>query len=147
MNAIEFLIKEHNKVRTMFEEIEGSSKGFESKLDLFNTMCDDLLRHETMEHKIWYPHFKNDSRLKDDVKHLLREENDAEKAIKKLNDIEDEKAWEQQFAQFKKEVQHHANEEEEKLFPEVKQILDEAKLLKIGKEMKEFKEEYKEPSI
>ena len=95
-----------------------------------------------MEHKVWYPHFKNDSRLKEEVKHLLKEEDDAEQEIKKLNAIEDEKEWNKQFIQFKKNIQHHAAEEEQLLFPEVKQILDENELNKIGKLMREFKEQY-----
>lgn len=142
MNAIEFLIKEHDKVRAMLVEIDQKSHRFETKMKLFNELCEDLLRHEKMEHEIWYPHFKNDSRLKDEVKHLLKEENNAEKAIKQLRNIHDEKQWQEKYTEFQSEVKHHAHEEEEKLFPEVMQILDESELIRIGKQMKEFKEEY-----
>jgi hemerythrin superfamily protein len=142
MNAIEFLIKEHDKVRNTLTDIEDKSHRFETKLKMFEALSNELIRHETMEHKVWYPHFKNDSRLSSAVKHLLKEENDAEKAIKKLHNIQNQDEWEEKFTKFKDDVKHHAKEEETKLFPEVKKILDETQLQKIGAEMREFKENY-----
>jgi hemerythrin superfamily protein len=142
MNAIDFLIKEHNKVRQMLVDISDESHRDETKKKIFNSLCEDLLRHEAMEHKIWYPHFKNDKRLNDTVKHLLTEEKGAEKAIKQFENITTQQAWEEKFSKFKKDVEHHANEEEQKLFPEVKKILSDEELNKIGKEMYAFKNDH-----
>ena len=36
MNAIELLIKEHNKVRELLAEIEAESQLFKKKINLFN---------------------------------------------------------------------------------------------------------------
>ncbi len=142
MNAIDFLIKEHTLVRQALKEINDPSHHEETKMKLFDSLCHDLIRHETMEHQVWYPHFKNDKRLSDTVRHLLTEEKGAEKAIHQLDHVKTATTWDEKFAQFKTDVEHHAREEETNLFPEVKQLLSEADLEKIGLEMYHFKQNY-----
>ncbi|MES2505009.1 MAG: hemerythrin domain-containing protein [Myxococcota bacterium] len=142
MNAIDFLISEHNKVRKTMADISDDSHREETKHKLFEELKADLLRHEEMEQTVWYPHFRNHKDLKDTVKHLLVEENGAEKALKSFDKKMDQDEWEMKFKKLKQDVEHHAKEEEKELFPEVKRILDEDTLEKIGKEMREFKQQY-----
>lgn len=142
MDAINFLIKEHDRVRKMLSDMENLAHHDETKRKMFDELSADLIRHETMEQTVWYPHFRNDHRIDDEVKHLLTEEKDAEKAIKKLDNIEDQNEWEAKFIKFKKAVEHHADEEEEKLFPRVRKILSEEDLKKIGKDMFDFKQNW-----
>lgn len=142
MNAIEFLLKEHDKVRRTFAEIDSDSHKTETKKKMFDALCADLLRHETMEHKVWYPHFKNNDKVDDTVKHLVKEEKHAENAIKQFDNVKTEEEWLQKFKKFKSDVEHHAHEEESKLFPKIKSLFSEAELEKIGKEMYAFKQEY-----
>lgn len=140
MNAIDFLIKEHDKVRKILNDISDNSHHETTKKKMFDDLTKELIRHEKMEHQIWYPHFKN--KLSQTVQHLVKEEQSAEKAIKKMENIDAPDTWETKFAKFKKDVEHHATEEEKDLFPEVRKILDEAQLEKIGKEMYAFKQDY-----
>lgn len=142
MNAIEFLIKEHNRVRDAFTEINDPAHKMETKKKLFNKLCEDLIRHETMEHKIWYPYFKNDKKVDETVKHLISEEKHAEKAIKQFDDVKSDEKWEEMYRKFENEVEHHAKEEETKLFPKIKSLFSEAELNKVGKEMLEFNRSY-----
>lgn len=142
MNAIEFLINEHNKVRAMLADITGGSHHLEAQKTRFELLAHDLIRHEKMEHEVWYPHFKND--LPDTVKHLLKEEKMAEKEIKKIEELKTETAWQEHLIKFKQDVEHHAREEEKKLFPEVKKILSEKQLMEIGASMLAYKNEYSE---
>ncbi|MCL9683641.1 hemerythrin domain-containing protein [Legionella maioricensis] len=142
MNAIDFLIKEHNHVRQALAEIDNPSHQEETKRKMFQTLCQDLIRHETMEHQVWYPHFKNAQRLNPTVKHLLSEEKIAEKIIKQFDHIHAQQEWEQKFSKLKHDVEHHATEEEQKLFPEVKKLLTEDDLEKIGLDMFHFKQDY-----
>lgn len=142
MDAINFLIKEHNQVRVMLADIMNPSHHFETRKKLFSKLSDNLLRHEDMEHTIWYPHFKNE--VSDTVKHLVKEEKHAEHEIKKINELKTEEAWVNHLVKFSQDVSHHANEEENKLFPEVREILSKDKLEQIGKEMFSFKQKYSE---
>lgn len=139
MNAITFLLREHDKVRRMLANINNKSRRYTTKRTMFHTLCQDLVRHETMEQKIWYPRLKKDKGLAEIIKHLLVEEKDAAKTIKKFKSIKTQEKWEEKFSEFKKDVEHHAAEEEKKLFPKVKKFLNEMELEKIGKEMRAFK--------
>lgn len=140
MNAIDFLIKEHNRVRQLLTDISDDSHRLETKRELFDQLSLDLLRHEKMEQELWYPRFKNS--LPDTVKHLVGEEKGAEKLIKKLDDLKKEDAWENNFSKFREEVEHHAEEEENELFPEVEKLLSRTELEEIGLEMYNFKSEH-----
>jgi hypothetical protein len=93
-----------------------------------------------MEQEVWYPHFKN--KLSDKVKHLVTEEKHAEKAIDKLDALKIEQAWEENFLKFKDDVEHHAREEENNLFPEVQSLLSDKELEIIGMKMREYKEKH-----
>lgn len=140
MNAIDFLIKEHNRVRKMLADISDDSHHFETQRKRFNILASNLIRHENMEHEVWYPHFKN--RVSDTVRHLVSEEKHAEQAIKKLTELKTEEAWETHFLKLKDEVEHHASEEENDLFPEVRRLLSEKELETIGLKMHEFKKKH-----
>lgn len=142
MNAIKFLLKEHDKVRKILTDIVDGSHRYETKKEVFANLAQNLLRHETMEEKLWYPFLKKNNELAEVIKHLVSEEHSAEKAIQKLTKINDQKEWEAMMFKFKNDVEHHAAEEEEKLFPKVETLLSEDELKKIGKEMYEFKTEF-----
>jgi len=144
MNAIDFLIKEHNHVRKVLADIDNASHQEETKRKLFDSLCQDLIRHEMMEHKVWYPHFKDDKRLNETVRHLLSEEKSAEKALEQFDHIHQQQEWERKFSKLKKDVEHHATEEEQQLFPEVKKLLSDQELEEIGLEMFHFKEDYQD---
>jgi hemerythrin superfamily protein len=140
MNAIKLLIQDHNKVRHILAEISNNDHSYKVKRKIFTELCNDLLIHEKMEEEIWYPNFKH--KLDDTVKHLVSEEKHAERVILEIQQIKDEKLWEEKFKKFKKEVEHHAKEEETKLFPQVANILSEPQLETLGAHMKKFKEDY-----
>lgn len=143
MNAIEFLIQEHDKVRQILADIENKSHQYSEKRKIFDGLCHDLIRHETMEETVWYPYFQYNDKLDDEVKHLITEEKHAAKVIKEFEQITSESEFEKKFAKFKKDVEHHANEEETKLFPHVEKLLNETELEEIGRKMREFKENYR----
>lgn len=139
MNAIDFLLKEHEHVRKTLAQIDEPSHSTATKRKMFKSLGDELIRHEAMEHQIWYPCLKNDKKIKDEIKQLVAEENLAEKAIKQLENTKMEQEWENKFSKLKKDVEAHASEEETKLFPEVIKVLTEAELEKIGIKMYQFK--------
>lgn len=137
MNAIEFLIYEHDKMRKKLSEINNNSHNFETRRKMFDGLCQDLMIHERVEEEKWYPHFKN--KLSSRVKHLINEEQHVAKEINNFSAIHDEKVWHDKYVKFKKAVEHHADEEEIKLFSEVNKLLTETQLDEIGKELREYK--------
>jgi hemerythrin superfamily protein len=140
MNAIDFLTNEHAHLRHTLMTISNNSLQEEAKQKIFNSLCRELIRHEEMEHKLWYPCFKN--KLSGSVKHLLTEEKHAEKEIKRFDKISDNHIWEEKFTKFRRELERHAREEEHDLFPEVKKLLSDDDLERIGVEMYQYKKEH-----
>lgn len=143
MNAIDFLIKEHDKVRKLFKDLNDASHRTETKEKLFEQIRDELIRHESMEQTVWYPKLKSNADLYEKIKHLISEEKDAHKLLDRLLKIEGSTEWSKELTKLQDEVEHHAKEEETKLFPVVKKALDEKELEEIGIEMREYKENYK----
>lgn len=137
MNAIDFLLKEHDKFRATFKQIAEAPFDNE-RMKKFAELCRELINHETIEHKLWYPHFKNIKPLNVIVNHLLLEETRTEHEIQHFENIHYEDTWEKKFATLKKDIEHHADEEENKLFPEVSKLLSNNDLEKIGKEMQQW---------
>lgn len=137
MNAIQFLISEHNKVRSALAEIVNPVNNFTTRKKLFKKLSQDILVHEEVEEKKWYPHFSH--RLDARVRHLVKEEKHAANEIKKFDNIKDETMWNDNFIQFRSAVERHAEEEELKLFPEVEVLLNMHELEIIGKELVEYK--------
>lgn len=143
MNAIDFLVQEHNKVRTLFKDLNDPKHRAETQKKLFLIIADELTRHEAMEQTIWYPQLKGHKKWQEHIKHLKTEEHSAKKFMDKLKKISDAEDWQAGIKQLQEDVEHHAREEEEKLFPNVRKIVEEETLQRIGKEMKRFKEDYK----
>jgi hemerythrin superfamily protein len=137
MNAIQFLISEYNKVRAALAKIANHTNSFEKKRKLFKKLSHGIIIHETVEEKKWYHHFKD--KLDSRVDHLISEEKHAANEIEKLDHIHDENTWDERFSRFRKAVENHAKEEEEKLFPQVIKILNPEQLEKIGQELLEYK--------
>ena len=71
MNAIDFLIQEHNKVRTLFKDLNNPSHREETQKKLFLTIRDELIRHEELEQHVWYPQLKSNKQWNEEIKHLL----------------------------------------------------------------------------
>lgn len=64
MDAIIFLKQEHKKIRQQLAAISISTNE-KTKLSKFNNLCKDLVRHETMEQKVWYPVLRKCPELRD----------------------------------------------------------------------------------
>jgi iron-sulfur cluster repair protein YtfE (RIC family) len=146
MNAIKFLLREHNKFRKILGSILDKSHRATTKRKMFDNLSNDLVHHEKVEETVWYPYLKKNTKLASTIRHLTSEEKAAEKEIAKLKKAKDQDEWDQQYAKFKRNVEHHASEEEEALFPKVEQAIDEEDLKKIGKRMQQLKKTLDAPS-
>lgn len=55
MDAVKFLIKEHNKVRKIFAQISDILDNVAIREKIFEDLCHDLVIYEKMEQTVWYP--------------------------------------------------------------------------------------------
>jgi hemerythrin superfamily protein len=141
MNAIQLILNQHARIRKFLSQLT-RSKTPSSLKKSFEKLSSFLISHETMEQKIWYPFLKKNTKLKFTIASLINEEKTAAKTIDKIKKIQVEEKFEDKVMELKSAVAHHAKDEETKLFPKVKKLIEETELKKIGKKMKEFKTDF-----
>jgi len=142
MDAITYLREQHSNFRKTLKSISKIANKT-LKLKKFNAFTAELTRHETMEEKVWYPVLRKNKELRDVIKHLIAEEKNAAKVIKSFKNMEFGLIWRLKFVKFKRDVDHHAREEETELFPKVRKYLTKEELDKLGTKMRKFKSKLK----
>lgn len=143
MNAIEIILKDHEHIRQMFSQLDQNlDSNMTASKSHFKNLKDFLVKHETMEQTLWYPELEKDAELKKVIALLKKEEMDAANAIKKIDQTKDPKEWVAKVKELKKAVEHHADDEETKLFPKVKAKLNQATLEEIGEKLKSYHTEH-----
>lgn len=138
MDAIAYLRQEHSRFKKTLALISKISDE-KIKIKKFDSFCNELVRHETMEQKIWYPVLRKKIELRDIIKHLISEEKSAAQTIKKFKKMHFGIMWRLRYYKFKHDVNHHAKEEEQELFPEVRKLLTKKELNELGAKMRKFK--------
>jgi hemerythrin-like domain-containing protein len=140
LDAIASILMDHQHIRQMIAELDRSlDSNIEKSRATFKDLKDFLVKHETMEQKLWYPELEKDASLKDIVANLKKEEEDASKEISKIDGIKDDKEWVASVKKLTKAVEHHAKEEETKLFPKARQVVSKESLNEIGAKFQEYK--------
>jgi hemerythrin-like domain-containing protein len=132
MNAISLLKNQHRKVEALFKKLEG---GRSDPQTVMEELSNSLAAHMAIEHEFFYPGVKEvDEEM---VNESFEEHSLAEVALKRLlaTDPEDE-AFAARVTALKELIQHHVEEEEQELFPEVEKAVSEETLNEMGKLMK-----------
>jgi hypothetical protein len=134
-NALELLKHQHDEVKKLFEKLE-SAHSAADKEKVFNKLADALAAHTKIEETIFYP-----SVFDDETEIELREAFEEHLAAKRLvaDLLEMEPADEQFMSKasvLREVVEHHIEEEETQLFPEVRER-DRDDLGVLGKKLEE----------
>lgn len=138
MDAISLLKNDHRKVEKIFSQIE---KGTGNREQLFNELATELTVHAEIEEKLFYPAVKNARQTHDLVLESFEEHKQVKMVLADL--AKADKKTEHWLAGLKvlmEDVQHHVGEEENELFPKVKdKVLSEQELKDLGNRMEEMK--------
>jgi hemerythrin superfamily protein len=139
MGAIDMLESQHREVEDLFAEFE-DAKGSQ-KRDVFLQIADKLAVHAAIEEKHFYPAAKAK-----ETEDLLLESAEEHLAVKRLiSDLlkldETDDTFEAKVTVLKEQVEHHVEEEEDELFPQVEKLLDDTTLDALEQEMTATQEE------
>ena len=138
MDAITLLKNDHRKVEKIFSQIE---KGSGDREQLFTELVNELTVHAEIEEKLFYPAVKNAKQTHDIVLESFEEHKQVKMVLADL--AKADKKTEHWLAGLKvlmEDVQHHVGEEENELFPKVKdKVLSEQELKDLGMRMEEMK--------
>jgi iron-sulfur cluster repair protein YtfE (RIC family) len=151
MDATKLLKEDHDKVRELFKEYEAAdARAFEAKKRLCEKMTRELEIHSEIEERIFYPAVAS-IRVKE-AKELVHEAIDEHQGIKRL--LQDLSGMEPQDETFddrmealRDEVEHHAHEEETRMFADARKGMAKRRLDELGDELERLKESLKSQAV
>lgn len=143
MNAIELLTADHKKVKGLFKKAEDLEGGKQKAV--FDQIKKELEIHTHIEETIFYPAVEKLQELKDMVRESIKEHNQVKTLLRELENLTpDDEEFAEKFEELMENVEHHAEEEEDKMFPRLRQIMKAAELEQLGRELEAAKQ--KRPS-
>jgi hemerythrin superfamily protein len=140
MDALELLKQDHQKVKELFEQAEATEEGKEQK-QIFDQIKKELETHARIEESIFYPAMEKHEELKDMVLEAIEEHKQVKTLLKEMDNlVSDSEKFEPKLKVLIENVEHHAEEEEEgKMFPKVRKLVDQTTLDKVGQELEAAK--------
>jgi hemerythrin superfamily protein len=142
MDALELLQQDHKEVKDLFEQIEDAEDSKQQK-QLFKQIKKELETHARIEETVFYPEMEEHEELKDMVLESYEEHKQVKTLLREMDRSNGDK-FKAKLKVLKDNVEHHAEEEEEgKMFPQVRKLVDKATLVQLGEELQAAKENKK----
>jgi len=140
MDALELLKEDHQKVKELFEEAEGTEDEKE-KRKLFDEIQTELETHARIEETVFYPAMEKREELKDMVLESIEEHKQVKTLLREIDNLKsDSEKFDPKLKVLMENVEHHAEEEEEgKMFPKVRQLFSKQDLESLGQELEAAK--------
>ena len=138
MDALELLTADHNRVRGLFNRFkaaEGENDAQAARLAA--TIFEELEVHTKIEEEIFYPAI---TKLNDEIHELVTEGVEEHHVVDtlmaeaKAMDPSDE-AWAAKIKVLIENVEHHAEEEEQEMFPLVRKAMDANARTDLGRQL------------
>jgi hemerythrin superfamily protein len=143
-DVIEILEHDHREVEQMFSELESlrgatDEDSLKRRKDLVDQVTIELVRHSVAEEVLVYPKVA-DKVSEEEVEHAREEHAEAEKTMARLDDLDpDDAAFDDELAELMREIRHHIEDEEGRMFTHMRQTLDADELRKMGSRVEAFK--------
>ena len=139
MDALELLKEDQQKVKQLFNEAEEADDAKKRK-QLFDQIETELEIHTHIEETVFYPAMEQHDELKDMVAEAREEHEEVKTLLAELEGLapEDDE-FDSKLQLLIENVEHHAEEEEEEMFPKVREILDERALEELGNQLEAAK--------
>lgn len=123
-DAIAMLIADHKKVRALFKKFKQLMQDEdteERKAALAQQVCNELKVHARIEEEIFYPAVRDAIDDEDLMDEAIVEHAGAKELIGQLEAMQpDDDLYDAKVIVLGEQIEHHATEEEEEMFPKVK---------------------------
>ena len=144
MDALALLKSDHDTVRGLFRNFEEAQEQDDRGRmgQLSQEIFRELELHTAIEEEIFYPRARKLAEGVDDiVKEGLEEHHVVDVLINEIKALDaDDDAFVPKMTVLIENVEHHAEEEEEELFPSLREQLGDDKLEQLGKELEAAKQ-------
>lgn len=140
MDALELLKEDHEKVAGLFEQIETDEDGANQE-QLFAQIKQELDVHANAEEKVFYPRLKEIAEMRDITFEAIEEHQEIKNLLAELETMSaDDDDWEDTISELRDTVEHHVEEEEGEMFPQVREILSQEEINQLGKQLEAEKQ-------
>lgn len=150
MNATESLKQDHRAVAELFAQHEAAGeKAFVEKGEIAERILNALDVHTQIEEEIFYPAARDGAT--GETEELLAEAYEEHQVAKRLmaelrSATPSAEQWDAKMKVLKETIEHHVGEEENELFPKVREALGSSYLQEVGERMEARKRELTAPS-
>jgi hemerythrin superfamily protein len=149
-DAIALLKEDHQKVRGLLSELEETTERASDKREkLLATIEQELKIHTKIEEEIFYPEVRAaGEQLDETVAEGIEEHHVVDVLIDEVRQLTPgDEAWVAKMTVMMENVEHHASEEEDEMFPDVRGVLDEAALADQARRLEARKAELGAPTV
>lgn len=134
MDATKLLTAQHEEVKKLFKQLESQGSTPDAQ-QLFEELAHNLVAHDAIEREIFYPACEQTIGLTDQLGEALVEHGYVEYGLYQADLALGDDSFEAKCQVLKEVVLHHAREEEDDLFPEVRAAIDPSELESLGARM------------
>ena len=140
MNVLKMLKKDHSAVKSLFNEFDKTGKSsHEKRRELFEVIRRELQIHSKAEEEIFYPAFREVAEKKDDLKlyyEAIEEHHVVDNVLPELKGTDPgTEVFAAKAKVLKDLVEHHAKEEETKMFPRARKLMNREELVRLGEQL------------
>ena len=143
MDPIKLLKADHDEVKALLGKLDETTERAEvTRTDGLARLKEMLDVHETIEEEILYPALKEFAKTKDIALEAYEEHHVVDMVMAELEatPVTDE-TWAAKLTVAKENLEHHIEEEENEMFKQARQVMDDAQLEELGDRMTTRKEE------
>jgi iron-sulfur cluster repair protein YtfE (RIC family) len=141
MDPIEMLKNDHDEVKALLEKLDKTTERAEvTRTDGLEQLRQKLELHETIEEDVLYPALDHFAKTKAITLEAYEEHHVVDLVMAELEatPVGDE-TWAAKLTVAKENVEHHIQEEEDQMFKQARQVMDEAELEALGERMAAMK--------
>jgi hemerythrin superfamily protein len=142
MKATDLLKKQHKTVKGLFKQVEKTEDG-RRRRELMDEIASELKIHTKIEEEIFYPAVREigSSKVEELVDESFEEHHVVDLVLAELPkvDPEDER-FHAKMTVLSELVEHHADEEEDEMFPIAEKKLGKERLQELGEQMQQMAE-------
>jgi hemerythrin superfamily protein len=143
MDALALLTSDHDEVRGMFEQFRAAkeAENTEKMRSLQQQIFDELETHTRIEEDIFYPAVQalGVEDLTEIVTEGIQEHHVVKVLMREIRDLSDQEIFEAKMTVLMENVEHHAEEEETEMFPDLREHMSNERLEELGVELQAAK--------
>lgn len=139
MDIFELIKADHRKAEEIFSEIE-ASKSSKTLDKYFNQLYQELNLHAQVEELTFYPSMRNHEETEKFLEEAEEEHTEVKVMLEQMKSMDSSsEEFKEKLSKLKKAVQHHVQEEENEVFPKVRQCMNDKELKDLATEFQEVK--------